>query len=66
MPIYNQIHFWSISNHLLKQGKALHSLILTSLGDSDSKLCTENALIEMYGQCGAVDDAKMVFEEMIK
>lgn len=47
-----------------KQGKTLHCLVLKCLGDSDSKLFTENALIEMYAKCGAVYDAKMVFEGM--
>ncbi|EXB52055.1 hypothetical protein L484_024605 [Morus notabilis] len=50
--------------NMLKQGKTLHSHVLKCLGDSDSKLSTENALIEMYAKCGAVDDAKMVFKGM--
>lgn len=58
--------FGALGNlHLLRQGRALHSLILTSLGDSDSILYTENALVEIYAKCGAVDDAKMIFKEMI-
>ena len=50
--------------HMLEQGKTLHSHVLKCFGDYDSKLPTENALIEMYAKCGAADDAKMVFKGM--
>ncbi|KAF3442287.1 hypothetical protein FNV43_RR16203 [Rhamnella rubrinervis] len=59
--------FGALGNlHLLKQGRVLHSLILSILGDSDSKLCIENAFIEMNAKCGAVDDAKMILKEIIE
>ncbi|XP_024922280.2 pentatricopeptide repeat-containing protein At2g33680 isoform X2 [Ziziphus jujuba] len=55
----------ALANHrMLKQGRALHAYIFTSVSDSDCKMCTGNALIEMYAKCGAVDNAKMVFKAM--
>lgn len=49
----------------IKEGKSAHSQFLkTFLGDCASNICIENALIEMYVKCGAVDTANMVLKQM--
>ncbi|XP_002969969.2 pentatricopeptide repeat-containing protein At4g33990 [Selaginella moellendorffii] len=45
----------------LSTGRRLHDRVLGFL-DSDVVLCT--AVLNMYGKCGSVDDAKSVFERM--
>ncbi|CAK9177265.1 unnamed protein product [Ilex paraguariensis] len=49
---------------MLREGKSLHAYVLKNFNDSDSYSCIENALIELYAECGVVDDAKMVFKVM--
>nr|DAD33864.1 TPA_asm: hypothetical protein HUJ06_012715 [Nelumbo nucifera] len=50
--------------HKLEEGRALHSLIVKTLVDSDSNFGTGNALIELYAKRGVVEEAIMVFKEM--
>ncbi|XP_056167699.1 putative pentatricopeptide repeat-containing protein At3g23330 [Syzygium oleosum] len=49
---------------LLKEGRSIHCHVVKNVDDDDYRLYLENALIDMYAKCGAVDDAKLVFEEM--
>ncbi|KAF7836573.1 pentatricopeptide repeat-containing protein [Senna tora] len=50
--------------YMLKEGRSLHSCIIKSPCEGDSKLGLENALLEMYSRCGAINDAKVAFYEM--
>ncbi|KAJ3693280.1 hypothetical protein LUZ60_008760 [Juncus effusus] len=47
----------------LKQGTAFHAQIF-KLGFYDSDLAVENALMNCYGNCGCIQDAHKVFDEM--
>ncbi|KAJ6794023.1 putative pentatricopeptide repeat-containing protein [Iris pallida] len=47
---------------LLDQGRLLHCLALKSGCDTD--VCTGNALVNMYGKCGRLDDARSAFDFM--
>lgn len=49
---------------MLIEGKSIHCYTLKNCYDSDSRLSTENTLIEMYAKCGAVDNAKLVLRCM--
>ncbi|EFJ10103.1 hypothetical protein SELMODRAFT_128798 [Selaginella moellendorffii] len=46
----------------LLQGRELHSFILNSVYKEDRWLT--NLLIEMYGKCGSIQDAELVFNEI--
>jgi len=46
----------------LEQGKQIHSQIVNSGIKPDVVL--ENALINMFGKCGSLEDARTVFDEM--
>ncbi|KAK3145512.1 hypothetical protein QOZ80_3BG0253780 [Eleusine coracana subsp. coracana] len=47
---------------LLDQGRQFHCLAL-KLG-CDSKICTGNALINMYSKCGKIESARLAFDVM--
>ncbi|KAL6638256.1 hypothetical protein ACP70R_025828 [Stipagrostis hirtigluma subsp. patula] len=47
---------------LLDQGRQFHCLAL-KLG-CDSKICTGNALINMYSKCGQIESARLAFDVM--
>lgn len=47
---------------LLEQGRQFHCLAL-KLG-CDFDVCTGNALVNMYGKCGFLDDARLAFDDM--
>ncbi|OWM81021.1 pentatricopeptide repeat-containing protein At5g39350-like [Punica granatum] len=49
---------------MLLEGKSIHCCIVKDCHDSDSRLCIENALIEMYAKCGAIDCANLVLKGM--
>nr|GEV15888.1 pentatricopeptide repeat-containing protein At3g02330 [Tanacetum cinerariifolium] len=43
-------------------GVQLHGLTIKSM--LQSNICVENAILDMYGKCGALAEARSVFEEM--
>ncbi|CAM0146632.1 unnamed protein product [Urochloa decumbens] len=47
---------------LLDQGRQFHCLAL-KLG-CDSKICTGNALVNMYSKCGQIESARLAFDVM--
>ncbi|KAL9298114.1 hypothetical protein ACSQ67_024010 [Phaseolus vulgaris] len=49
---------------MLKDGQSFHSLVNKIPFEDDSRLGLENALLEMYIRCRAIDDAKLVFRNM--
>ncbi|XP_002994061.2 pentatricopeptide repeat-containing protein At3g09040, mitochondrial [Selaginella moellendorffii] len=51
------------SRHHLAQGKLLHTLILDSGYELDSFVGT--TLMNMYGKCGSLRDARLVFESTV-
>eukprot|EP00249_Psilotum_nudum_P012827 c24006_g16_i1 orf=3-1022(+) len=46
----------------LTEGKVIHALIVASGLESNDTVC--NALINMYGKCGSLQDARTVFDKM--
>lgn len=49
---------------MLREGKSVHCFTVKNYYDSDSRLCIENALIEMYAKHRAIDNAKLVLKSM--
>lgn len=50
------------NNSALSEGKLVHYYILQSRFESDVVVC--NALIDLYGKCNSLDDARNVFDRM--
>ncbi|KAH9309621.1 hypothetical protein KI387_037532, partial [Taxus chinensis] len=48
----------------LEQGKAMHGEIVERGLSFD--IVVENALVDMYGKCGSVENARHVFDKMLK
>eukprot|EP01018_Ginkgo_biloba_P039032 Gb_40503 [translate_table: standard] len=46
----------------LQRGKEVHDCIIKSGFESD--VCVANALIDMYGKCGSLEDARQLFDKM--
>jgi pentatricopeptide repeat protein len=46
----------------LAEGKQVHTLIVKS--DTDSNVFVESALVDMYGKCGSIEEARQVFDKM--
>jgi hypothetical protein len=47
----------------LEEGMCTHELIVGSRGDSD--VFVRSSLVDMYAQCGSMDDAQRVFNKSI-
>lgn len=47
----------------IKQGKIIHNQIIGTAMESD--MVIGNALVDMYGKCGCIDDARNVFDELL-
>ncbi|XP_068666709.1 putative pentatricopeptide repeat-containing protein At5g13230, mitochondrial [Aristolochia californica] len=50
------------SSAVLEQGTLIHSLVSKTVFCNDTTVC--NALIDMYAKCGAIKDARKVFDTM--
>eukprot|EP00249_Psilotum_nudum_P000902 c13078_g1_i1 orf=2-313(+) len=46
----------------LQEGKAIHASVVNSEYESD--IVVETALVNMYGKCGSVEDARNVFDKI--
>ena len=49
---------------MLKEGRSFHSYMIKNPLEDDCRLGVENALLEMYVRCRAIDDAKLILERM--
>ncbi|XP_027356818.1 pentatricopeptide repeat-containing protein At5g27110-like [Abrus precatorius] len=49
---------------MLKEGRSVHSYLIKNPFEDDSRLGTENVLLDMYVRCRAVNDAKLIFKKM--
>ncbi|KAK7393014.1 hypothetical protein VNO78_21464 [Psophocarpus tetragonolobus] len=49
---------------MLKEGRSFHSYMIKNPFADDCRLGLENALLEMYVRCRAIDDAKLIFQKM--
>ncbi|GAB2272840.1 hypothetical protein Dimus_007659 [Dionaea muscipula] len=47
----------------ISMGRQLHGLSLKSVFQSN--ICVENAILDMYGKCGAMEGAQCVFDEIL-
>ncbi|XP_028216745.1 pentatricopeptide repeat-containing protein At2g40720-like [Glycine soja] len=50
---------------MLKEGRSFHSYVIKNPLEDDCRLGVENALLEMYVRCRAIDDAKLIFKRML-
>ncbi|KAJ8617544.1 hypothetical protein MRB53_013730 [Persea americana] len=48
----------------LQQGMGIHGYMIKSGYSEDYYCVVQNALLDMYGKCGCVEEAEMVFDEM--
>ncbi|ERN15811.1 hypothetical protein AMTR_s00039p00144170 [Amborella trichopoda] len=46
----------------LNKGKEIHGYVIR--GGFEHLMCVNNSLVDMYGTCGVMDDAKAIFQEM--
>ncbi|CAJ1978422.1 unnamed protein product [Sphenostylis stenocarpa] len=49
---------------MLKEGRSFHSLLIKNPFEGDCRLGLENALLEMYIRCRAIEDAELIFQNM--
>ncbi|CAI8611568.1 unnamed protein product [Vicia faba] len=46
----------------VEMGRQLHSLLLRTMPDIESDVFMQSALVQMYGKCGMVEKARLVFK----
>lgn len=49
-------------SHRLKEGRSVHGFLVKSF--SSSSLIIDTAMIDMYGKCGKIDTAQLIFNRM--
>lgn len=61
-PVFDVVLNWCVNSKSLEVGKKVHKLLSRSKFNSDDGL--NNKVIEMYGRCGSMTDARRVFDRM--